>query len=91
MPRRELKEGGIYSLALSPFQYTARRVDRGNVEWLLIPQWQDIPILCGPLAYVTTDGRIGVHDGITERTTDDLDFTGRYHDAGQPKQEPNII
>lgn len=75
-----LQDGGIYSLALTAYQYTARRHSgpAEGVVWLLLPEWPDNPLIGGPVAYILSDGRIGVKEGITAATIADLDFTGRY-------------
>lgn len=78
---RTLTEGAIYSLSLTPCQYVARRyTGAAPLVWVLVPVRvsQGDPSNDGPPAYVLEDGRIGVHQGITEYTTDDLDFTGRF-------------
>lgn len=75
---KRLVEGAIYSLGLTPYQYTARRVDAGEVVWLLIPEFEGVPLICGPVLYVDPQNRLALKEGITQQTTSDLQFTGRY-------------
>lgn len=85
---KQIQEHSIYSLALTPYQYVAHKIQAENVnaEWLLVPEWPYNKLIGGPALYVTLDGRIGTQQGLTERTTADLDFTGRYTDARE--QQP---
>lgn len=77
MAKGELIEGGVYSLALTPYQYVAHRVQHEHVSWVLEPTHVDIPRISAPPAYLTHDGSMGIKGGITEYTREDLDFTGR--------------
>lgn len=81
---KELQDGAIYSLALTPHQYTAKRVpdtDRyraANIAWVLMPEWPENQLLCGPILFVLKDGTIARAEGRTPATVHDLNFTGRY-------------
>lgn len=77
---RELQEGAIYSLALTPYQYTAKRADQQKygVAWVLLPEWPDNSLIGGPIAFVLPDGRLSVREGPTTYTIEQLNFTGRY-------------
>lgn len=77
MPMKQLREGAIYSLALTPYQYTARRLGQGQVEWLLLPEWPDNPLIGGPILYVTYSGQIGRSEGLTGMYSNELNRTGR--------------
>lgn len=79
--QRTLTDGAIYSLALTPYQYVAREyhgVHRATIAWVLVPRNADNALIGGPVLFVTPEGSIGMQDGLSERTTEDLDFTGRY-------------
>jgi hypothetical protein len=84
---KQLREHGIYSLALTPYQYTARRIPdkpeyrATNLAWILLPEWEDKPGICGPVLFVDMDGNIRRLEGKTAATVGNLDFTGRYQDA----------
>jgi hypothetical protein len=87
--QRILKDGAIYSLALTPYQYVARKyagVHRATIAWVLVPRNADNALIGGPALFVTPEGTIGMQDGLSDATTNDLDFTGRYADATQPSQ-----
>jgi hypothetical protein len=78
---KQLRDGGVYSLSLTPYQYTARRytgVHRDTIAWVLVPEFQYSSLICGPALFVAHDGTIGRSEGTTALTTNDLDFTGRY-------------
>lgn len=80
---RVLREGRVYSLALSPYQYIARSytgVYKEQIAWVLVPV-KGTPLITGPVLYVNNVGRIARGEGQTDATTNDLDFTGRYADG----------
>lgn len=82
---KQLREGAIYCLGLTPYQYVARRLADDSkyrttegIDWVLHPENADNALIGGPVLFVMVDGNIGRKGGITELTTDDLQFTGRY-------------
>jgi hypothetical protein len=89
MTKGQLQEHAIYSLALTPHQYTARRIPdkpeyrAAGLSWILIPEWSDNSLLAGPVLFVDVEGRILRGEGKTAATVMDLDFTGRYKHAQQ--------
>lgn len=84
---KQLKEHGIYCLALTSYQYTARRIPAkpeyraANLAWILMPMYPDHTLLGGPVLFVDASGTILRSQGKTALTTNNLDFTGRYNDA----------
>lgn len=78
---KQLRARGIYSLALTPYQYVAMPIEHPQALWVLVPEYADNPVIGGPPLYVTHDGILAIKDGPTELTTDSLDFTGRYRIA----------
>lgn len=84
---KQLREHGIYCLALTPYQYTARRIPdkpvyrTANIAWVLIPVHPDHALLGGPILFVNNAGMLLRAEGTLAATVDSLDFTGRYKDA----------
>lgn len=76
---RVLKDGGIYCLALTPYQYAVHAVSQQytHLAYILAPQLVGT-INEAPEAFLLHDGSLVTREGYTGYTASDLDFTGRY-------------
>jgi hypothetical protein len=77
MTTKPLIPGGIYSLALTAYQYVAYPLEHDTLTWVFDPTPKGSKLITGPILYLALDGDIYCNGNVTPFTLVDFDFTGR--------------